>query len=249
MVGYEAGADYTTGMVGYEAGADYTTGMVGYEAGADYTTGMVGYEAGADYITGMIGYEAGADYTTGMVGYEAGADYTTGMVGYEAEADYTTGMVGYEAGADNTTGMVGYEAGADTGMVGYEAGAPQSITTTILMGQTNGEDVASTTNSLLVSICPFELKRMKFPVHLSFTVSIHKDQRVTMRVTRLCLISPCFALRKLMLVQLWKIHTTTLQQDHFMLCPLKLCNFFPKFWSSQHVNTDPHIPRVDITFP
>jgi ATP-dependent DNA helicase PIF1 len=67
------------------------------------------------------------------------------------------------------------------------------IEATIAAGEFAGQTVMIPRIPLLPSDCPFEFRRLQFPVALSFAMSINKSQGQTLFVAVLFLKNPCFS--------------------------------------------------------
>lgn len=67
------------------------------------------------------------------------------------------------------------------------------IEATIATGKYIGEDVFIPRIPLLPSDCPFEFKRLQFPVHLCFAITINKSQSQSLKAAGLHLIENCFS--------------------------------------------------------
>ncbi|GBM49326.1 hypothetical protein AVEN_199036-1 [Araneus ventricosus] len=67
------------------------------------------------------------------------------------------------------------------------------IQETILIGNNKGESVSIPSIPLIPSDMPFEFKRLQFPVHLAFTITINKTRNNSLKVTGINLETPCFS--------------------------------------------------------
>uniref|UniRef100_A0A0L8H069 ATP-dependent DNA helicase n=1 Tax=Octopus bimaculoides TaxID=37653 RepID=A0A0L8H069_OCTBM len=69
---------------------------------------------------------------------------------------------------------------------------PHVLEATIITGNMMGENVFIPRIPLISNYLPFQLKRLQFPVKLSFAMSINKAQGQSLKVVGLNLLQPCF---------------------------------------------------------
>jgi len=70
---------------------------------------------------------------------------------------------------------------------------PYVIEATILTGCAKDEDVFISRIHMVPTDMPFEFKRLQFPVHLAFAMSINKAQGQSLQVAGINLKTPCFS--------------------------------------------------------
>jgi len=70
---------------------------------------------------------------------------------------------------------------------------PHVIEATILTGISKGKSVFMPRIPLIFNDCPFEFKRLQFPIRVCFAITINKSQGQSLKVAGVDLRKPCFA--------------------------------------------------------